>query len=238
MAIIKVVRDSDIGAGLEIAASKLRAKVDGTSIQLDGTGTLKTVLSPQVINDLVALSGLPANSTTLGTFTGSIVPDSQTVKQAIQALETAIESQNISGQFSGSAATVATLPTTTADGKPVNNGDWAILNTDDGANQAGIYMFNGTAYVIAKEIPEVFTLSVSSTDSATIDFSGVGTPVSPITANLKLETDVWTTTGLYINNGLALNWVDLVSTLVLPQELQDLSGNTIGNMTNGSGFTV
>lgn len=43
------------------------------------------------VDDLVALSGVAANAVNLGTFTGSTIPDSQTVKQAFQALETAVE---------------------------------------------------------------------------------------------------------------------------------------------------
>lgn len=43
------------------------------------------------IADLVTLSGVAANSAALGTFTGSTIPDSQTIKQALQALETDLE---------------------------------------------------------------------------------------------------------------------------------------------------
>jgi len=43
-------------------------------------------------DDLITLSGVAANSEDLGTFTGAIIPDNQTIKQALQALETEIES--------------------------------------------------------------------------------------------------------------------------------------------------
>lgn len=43
------------------------------------------------VDDLITLSGVPANSTDLGTFTGSIIPDSSDNKQALQALETFAE---------------------------------------------------------------------------------------------------------------------------------------------------
>jgi len=45
----------------------------------------------QNIADLVTLSGVAANATNLGTFTGTTIPNSQTNKQALQALETAVE---------------------------------------------------------------------------------------------------------------------------------------------------
>ena len=44
-----------------------------------------------LIDDLVTLSGVSANAENLGTFTGTTIPDSSTVKAALQALETAHE---------------------------------------------------------------------------------------------------------------------------------------------------
>jgi len=43
------------------------------------------------VANLVTLSGVAVDSTELGSFTGSTIPDSQTIKQALQALETAHE---------------------------------------------------------------------------------------------------------------------------------------------------
>lgn len=43
------------------------------------------------LDDLVTLSGVSANAENLGTFTGTTIPDSSTVKAALQALETAHE---------------------------------------------------------------------------------------------------------------------------------------------------
>lgn len=42
-------------------------------------------------DDLVTLSGVPENSTNLGTFTGTTIPDNQNNKQAMQSLETGLE---------------------------------------------------------------------------------------------------------------------------------------------------
>lgn len=43
------------------------------------------------VSDLVTLSGVAVNSTSLGTFTGSIISDNETVKGALQDLETFVE---------------------------------------------------------------------------------------------------------------------------------------------------
>jgi hypothetical protein len=50
----------------------------------------------QDVADLTTLSGVASNALTLGTFTGITIPDSSTIKAAIQSLETALESATIS----------------------------------------------------------------------------------------------------------------------------------------------
>ena len=57
---------------------------------------------------LVALTGVAALATDLGTFTGTIIPDNQNIKQALQALETNIEDNrnSVNGiQGNGSVST-------------------------------------------------------------------------------------------------------------------------------------
>jgi hypothetical protein len=59
-----------------------------SGLQRPGEGT--------TVNNLVTLSGVAAGSTNNGTFTGTTIPDNQTTKQSLQALETAVElKQNI-----------------------------------------------------------------------------------------------------------------------------------------------
>jgi hypothetical protein len=43
------------------------------------------------VDDLITLSGVSSGATTLGTFTGTTIADNQTIKAALQALETAVE---------------------------------------------------------------------------------------------------------------------------------------------------
>lgn len=238
MAIKKLVTETDLGNQLKIVANKVQVNIDGTTIVADGAGILSTSLNPQVVTDLVTLSGLAANAQNLGTFTGATIADNLSLKAAIQALETAIESTNVMGQYAGSAATFAALPTTTNDGKAINATDWAILSTDDGANQAGIYAYNGTAYTLIKEIPEVLTLSVTSTDSNSIDFSGVGTVGSPLTADIKI--DVLAGNLLKVTaTGTKVDPADVKALVkTFDVELQDLAGTTIGFANSTAVVTV
>lgn len=62
------------GAAVEEVASG--ASVDAASLHLD---------------DLLTAVGIASEATHMGTFTGSTIPDNQTAKAAIQALETAVE---------------------------------------------------------------------------------------------------------------------------------------------------
>jgi hypothetical protein len=51
------------------------------------------------IANLISLSGVAAGSTNLGTFTGTTIPDSSTIKAALQSLETAVESISVTPDF-------------------------------------------------------------------------------------------------------------------------------------------
>lgn len=59
-------------------------------VNLDELDTFVTANTLQ-ISELVTLSGVPAHSTDLGVFTGTTIPDSSDTKEALQALETAVE---------------------------------------------------------------------------------------------------------------------------------------------------
>lgn len=73
------------------------------------------------VDDLVALSGVAANATHLGTFTGVTIPDSSTIKAALQSLETSLESLPDPMEYKGNWAASTNTPSL-ADGVG-NNGD-------------------------------------------------------------------------------------------------------------------
>ena len=58
----------------------------------------------------------------------------------------------LTGDYIGSSATFAGLPTTSTAGKTAVNGDWAVLSTDDGVNNKGVYLTDGTTYSFAFEL--------------------------------------------------------------------------------------
>ena len=86
----------------------------------------------------------------------------------------------------GSAATFAALPVVDSAGKPANNADWAILTADDGANQAGIYAYNGAVFSLAAEIPNSFVMAATVISPAATDATGlVGTSLDYARADHK-----------------------------------------------------
>ena len=65
------------------------------------------------IDNLVTLSGVSKDTTNLGTFTGSTITDSRTIKQALQDLETSLESVSGGGASATSVAVARTDANTT-----------------------------------------------------------------------------------------------------------------------------
>ena len=81
-------------------ATNLDILIDtGTDVTLPAsTNALAGLMTAAQFNNLanlIILSGVAANAQDLGTFTGVTIPDNQTIKQALQALETDLELQNL-----------------------------------------------------------------------------------------------------------------------------------------------
>lgn len=96
------------GTEFSDAAFRIKDDVDDTkkiAFEASGvsTGTTRTITMPDAnvdlgdmasagdVANLVTLSGVAANSTDLGTFTGTTIPDNSDIKEAIQVLETEVE---------------------------------------------------------------------------------------------------------------------------------------------------
>lgn len=100
------VSATDLSFGINTATSLAILSSTGVGVVLDSaTLTLAglmsaadktktdyiTISNPINIDSIVTLSGVAANSTHLGTFTGSTISDNSTNKTALQELETAVE---------------------------------------------------------------------------------------------------------------------------------------------------
>lgn len=106
------------------------------------------------INDLVTLTGLPINSTTLNPFPGSIITDFTDVQSAFQELETAVEANQLIG-----VSTVLSNGNDAAAGDIVNLGRVGIGNlsplSDIHINGEGHILTEGGDLIISDNIHTV-----------------------------------------------------------------------------------
>lgn len=110
---------SNVPSG-NLAATDVQAALNELQGDADALDGRLDAIEPDVA-DLITLSGVAANSTTLGTFTGAIIPDSSTIKAALQSLETSIEALPDPMEYKGLWNASTNSPTLT-DGSG-NNGD-------------------------------------------------------------------------------------------------------------------
>lgn len=98
-----------------------------------------------------------------GTTTQAIIDDLASQVQVLRGIQ---------GQYVGSSATVAGLPTT-ATNTTLGNGDWAILTVDEGGLQEGIVVFDGTNWADGLPLPTLNTTLLGLSDTpATMGAAG------------------------------------------------------------------
>jgi hypothetical protein len=123
---------STIGSGYDEEAeltALFAAKQDAATAATDAE------LAALQADDLVTLSGVVIGSTHLATFTGTTIDDNQTIKQALQALETAVEAAGAADAFTvkvDAGATAGYLGAANSDG--VLRTDGTIVTYADGGD--------------------------------------------------------------------------------------------------------
>jgi hypothetical protein len=190
----------------------------------------------QDVADLATLSGVAANSTDLGTFTGSVIPDSQTIKAALQALETQMDT-NISAissntsHASGDGSDHANVATNTAHvaGDGSDHQDVADLATLSGvaANSTDLGSFTGStipdSQTIKQALQALETEVETKMDTAGGTFSG----------NVSMGANKITSTYVPVNAEDLTNkqYVDSLSAGLDPKEsVRVASTDTVANM--------
>ena len=111
------------------------------------------------IDNVATLSGMAKDSTSLGTFTGATIADSQTIKQALQALETSVESKGSGTSLTAVIADASDLQTLTgiADGS-------SDLGTFSGSTIA-----DSVTIKTALQTLETSVEDISAVDTAVVD---------------------------------------------------------------------
>ena len=145
------LQDLETSLETKAATSSLHAvATSGAYGDLSGTPTIPTAASLEV-DHLITLSGMASSSDNLGTFTGTTISDSRTIKQALQELETKVESE-------ASEAKIANVveDTTPQLGGNLDVQDFTlsssgsgIINLDDNTIVNGTLLANGVMTVNA-----------------------------------------------------------------------------------------
>ena len=143
-----------------IAATNTQAAIE--ELDSEKTATTVTAEIDGNVDDLITLSGVAENATDLGTFTGTTIADTETVKGALQDLETALEALSAS---SG-------IPASTVDAK----GDLIAATADDTVARLAV----GTDNQFLKAASGQTTgLQWATPDDAEIAASGSATNYTP-----------------------------------------------------------
>ena len=155
------------------------------------------------VDNVATLSGVAKDSTSLGTFTGSTISDNQTVKAAIQALETAVES-------SGSASSLSAVVTDASDLQ-------TLTGIADGSSTLGT--FSGSTIADSTDIKTALQALETALEAQSL--SGLGVTASAAELNI-LDGVTSTTAELNLLDGVTattaeLNYVDGVTSAIQTQ---------------------
>lgn len=136
------------------AASSLTALINANETHIDNVATL---------------SGLAKDSTSLGTFTGTTIADSTTIKAALQTLETAVESK-------GNATSLTSLTTAVGD-----------LNTLTGVAQNATNLGTFTGSTISDNV--AVKTAIQSLETAVETKAATGANVNTLVGVTSGETE-------------------------------------------------
>ncbi len=178
------------------------------------------------VDNLTTLSGVATNVTSLGTFTGTTIPDNQNNKQAFQALETSLETNNTTTAnlvtLSGVATNAVNLGSFTGTIIPDNQTVKASLQAIETSLDSAVSV-NSTQ---TTNIANLVTLSGVATNATNLGtFTGtIIADSSTVKASLQaLETSQGT------NNTTTANLVTLSGVATNATNLGTFTGTTIAD---------
>lgn len=240
----------EAGADLNMGSFNIitSGNVDGVDVSAKGTN----------VSNLVTLSGVAADSTTLGTFTGSTIADSRNVKQALQDLETYGENtRSIVNNFEWyEKSALDYVVDNTAVPASENSGDVYVLSADggtphanyDGAAAGDIVQFNGSAWVKTTPTTGMF-IAVDDETSSLRMWSGsawsqkyfeattASTGLTKVGFDVRLA-EAAAANGIAVSSGGAISAVLNSSHLEISSTAISIKSNAIGEteLNNADGF--
>ncbi len=167
------------------AATAARAAISALITEIDGNA-----------NDLITLTGIAENTAHLGTFSGSTISDSATIKAALQDLETAAESA-----AAGSA--VADQVKTSTDATDATRYLTFVGDDNAHATTEAVYTDAGVTYN-----PSTNLMTVGELSATTLDIGG--TNITATAAELNILDGVTSTaTEINLLDGLTCSTAEI-----------------------------
>ena len=151
-----ITNNQTLKAILQLLETAVETKASITSVTAQGS--VVTEIDANV-DDLTTAVGVAEQATDLGTFSGTTIADNQTVKQALQALETSVESK-------GSSASLTSLTTAVGD---LNTLSGVAQNDEDLGTFTGSTIADSVTIKAALQTLETTVEDISAVDTAVVD---------------------------------------------------------------------
>ena len=151
-----ITNNQTLKAILQLLETAVETKASITSVTAQGS--VVTEIDANV-DDLTTAVGVAEQATDLGTFSGTTIADNQTVKQALQALETSVESK-------GSSASLTSLTTAVGD---LNTLSGVAQNDEDLGTFTGSTIADSVTIKAALQTLETTVEDISAVDTDVVD---------------------------------------------------------------------
>ena len=169
---------SDLVDGAPVALDTLNELAAALNDDASAAASLTTLINANEthIDNLATLSGVAKDEVDLGTFSGTTIADDQTIKEALQALETAVESK-------GSATSLTSLTTAVGD---LNTLTGVAQNAEDLGSFTGSTISNNLTVKAAIQEVETSLEDISAVDTAVVD---AGDNVNRLVASTSADAE-------------------------------------------------
>ena len=167
-----ITNNQTLKAILQLLETAVETKASITSVTAQGS--VVTEIDANV-DDLTTAVGVAEQATDLGTFSGTTIADNQTVKQALQALETSVGSK-------GSSASLTSLTTAVGD---LNTLSGVAQNDEDLGTFSGSTIADSVTIKTALQTLETTVEDISAVDTDVVD---AGDNVNRLVGTTSAET--------------------------------------------------